>query len=85
MSIGQVNEGELEQRLGLVEMARSWSPRVISKLENATRSYLDDDLYWTVLVSPQCGCISSESVGVHPPKVRLARRYRQSARVFGGL
>jgi hypothetical protein len=45
MSIGQVNEEELEQRLGLVEIARSWSPRVISKLENAIRSYQDDDLY----------------------------------------
>jgi class 3 adenylate cyclase len=45
MSVGQVNEEELEQGLGLVEMARSWSPRVISKLENAIRSYQDDDLY----------------------------------------
>jgi hypothetical protein len=45
MSIGQLNEAELEQKLGLVEMARSWSPRVISKLENAIRNHEDDDLF----------------------------------------
>src|ERR1700731_2085882 len=64
MSIGQVNEGELEQRLGLVEMARSWSPRVISKLENAIRSYQDDDLYRfnPVRYAIQTGMAESEAI-----------------------
>ena len=66
MSIGQVNEGELEQRLGLVEMARSWSPRVISKLENAIRSYQDDDLYRfnPVRYAIQTGMAESEAIAL---------------------
>src|ERR1700738_5650546 len=66
MSIGQVNEGELEQRLGLVEMGRSWSPRVISKLENAIRSYQDDDLYRfnPVRYAMQTGMAESEAIAL---------------------
>ena len=66
MNIGQVNEGELEQRLGLVEMARSWSPRVISKLENAIRSYQDDDLYRfnPVRYAIQTGMAESEAIAL---------------------
>ena len=66
MSIGQVNEGELEQRLGLVEMARSWSPRVISKLENAIRSYQDDELYRfnPVRYAIQTGMAESEAIAL---------------------
>src|SRR5260370_4190835 len=66
MSIGQVKEGELEQRLGLGEMARSWSPRVISKLENAIRSYQDDDLYRfnPVRYAIQTGMAESEAIAL---------------------
>jgi class 3 adenylate cyclase len=66
MNIGQVNEEELEQRLGLVEMARSWSPRVISKLENAIRSYQDDDLYRfnPVRHAIQTGMAESEAIAL---------------------
>jgi class 3 adenylate cyclase len=66
MSIGQVNETELEQRLGLVEMARSWSPRVIAKLENVIRSYQDDDLYRfnPVRYAIQTGMAESEAVAL---------------------
>jgi len=66
MNIGQVNEEELEQRLGLVEMARSWSPRVISKLENAIRSYQDDDLYRfnPVQYAIQTGMAESEAIAL---------------------
>src|ERR1700751_5301370 len=66
MSIGQVNEGELEQRLGLVEMARSWSPRVIAKLENVIRSYQDDDLYRfnPVRYAIQTGMAESEAIAL---------------------
>jgi class 3 adenylate cyclase len=66
MSIGQVNEGELEQRLGLVEMARSWSPRVIAKLENVIRSHQDDDLYRfnPVRYAIQTGMAESEAIAL---------------------
>jgi len=66
MSMGQVNEAELEQRLGLVEMARSWSPRVISKLENVIRSYQDDDLYRfnPVRYAIQTGMAESEAIAL---------------------
>lgn len=66
MSIGQVNELELEQRLGLVEMAKSWSPRVISKLENAIRSREDDDLYRCnpVRYAIQTGMAESEAIAL---------------------
>jgi class 3 adenylate cyclase len=66
MSIGQVNEAELEQRLGLVEMARSWSPRVIAKLENVIRSYQDDDLYRfnPVRYAIQTGMAESEAIAL---------------------
>jgi hypothetical protein len=66
MSIGQVNEAELEQRLGLVEMARSWSPRVIAKLENVIRSYQDDDLYRfnPVRYAIQTGMAENEAIAL---------------------
>jgi class 3 adenylate cyclase len=66
MSIGQVNEEQLEQRLGLVEMARSWSPRVISKLENVIRNYQDDDLYRfnPVRYAIQTGMAESEAIAL---------------------
>jgi len=57
---------ELQQRLGLVEMARSWSPRVISKLENAIRSYQDDELYRfnPVRYAIQTGMAESEAIAL---------------------
>jgi hypothetical protein len=66
MSMGQVNEAELEQRLGLVEMAKSWSPRVIAKLENVIRSYQDDDLYRfnPVRYAIQTGMAESEAIAL---------------------
>ena len=66
MSVGQVNEEQLEQRLGLVEMARSWSPRVISKLENVIRNYQDDDLYRfnPVRYAIQTGMAESEAIAL---------------------
>src|SRR6516165_8511998 len=66
MSIGQVDEAELEQRLGLVEMARSWSPRVIAKLENVIRTYQDDDLYRfnPVRYAMQTGMAESEAIAL---------------------
>jgi class 3 adenylate cyclase len=66
MSSGQLNEGELEQRLGLVEMARSWSPRVIAKLENVIRSYQDDDLYRfnPLRYAIQTGMAESEAIAL---------------------
>jgi class 3 adenylate cyclase len=66
MKSGQMNEEELEQRLGLVEMARSWSPRVISKLENAIRSHQDDDLYRfnPVRHAIQTGMAESEAIAL---------------------
>jgi class 3 adenylate cyclase len=66
MSSGQVNEAELEQKLGLVEMARSWSPRIISKLENAIRNYPDDDLYRCnpIRYAMQTGMAESEAIAL---------------------
>ena len=66
MSIGQVDEAELEQRLGLVEMARSWSPRVIAKLENVIRTCQDDDLYRfnPVRYAMQTGMAESEAIAL---------------------
>src|SRR6185436_12032943 len=40
-----MNESELEQRLGVLEMARAWSPRVISKLEATIRGAADEELF----------------------------------------
>src|SRR5689334_19177573 len=40
-----VNENLLEDLLSKVEQVRSWSPRVISKLENHIRSADDDELF----------------------------------------
>jgi class 3 adenylate cyclase len=47
MSAGQpeVNEAVLEERLAALESARSWSPRVVSKLESLIRSGDDYDLF----------------------------------------
>jgi class 3 adenylate cyclase len=42
---GQINEQSLEDRLGVLETARSWSPRVISKLESHIRSADDRALF----------------------------------------
>ena len=40
-----LNEQVLEQRLAALESARSWSPRVVSKLESLIRSVDDYDLF----------------------------------------
>ena len=76
MNSGQVNEEELEQRLGLVEMARSWSPRVISKLENAIRSHQDDDLYRfnPVRHAIQTGMAESEAIALFLHATRAGPR-----------
>ena len=44
---GVIDEAFLDQRLGVVEQARSWSPRVISKLEALLRGE-DDASMWRV-------------------------------------
>jgi len=36
-----INESLLDEHLGKLESARTWSPRVISKLENFIRSAKD--------------------------------------------
>jgi class 3 adenylate cyclase len=41
----KVNESQLEEILVKVEQVRSWSPRVMSKLENHIRSAGDEDLF----------------------------------------
>jgi class 3 adenylate cyclase len=41
----KVDDAQLEESLAKVERARNWSPRVISKLENAIRTAGDDDLF----------------------------------------
>jgi hypothetical protein len=40
-----INEKLLEDRLGTLEAARSWSPRVVSRLEALIRSGEDDALF----------------------------------------
>jgi hypothetical protein len=40
-----INEKLLEDRLGTLEAARSWSPRVVSRLEALIRSGADDALF----------------------------------------
>ena len=41
----KVNDNTLEEALAKVERIRNWSPRVISKLENAIRTASDEDLF----------------------------------------
>ena len=41
----KVNDEPLEDMLGKVESMRSWSPRMISKLENSIRSADDAELF----------------------------------------
>ena len=41
----KVNDNMLEEALAKVEVVRSWSPRVISKLENSIRTSNDEDLF----------------------------------------
>ena len=41
----KLNDQQLDERLSLLEQARSWSPRVISKLETFIRSAPDFDLF----------------------------------------
>ena len=41
----KINETLLEECLSKVEQARTWSPRLISKLENTIRSAEDEDLF----------------------------------------
>ena len=40
-----IDEKKLEERLAVVEAARSWSPRVVSRLETLLRSGTDEALY----------------------------------------
>src|SRR4029077_12578412 len=40
-----INEKLLEDRLGTLEAARSWSPRVVSRLEAIMRSDEDDSFF----------------------------------------
>lgn len=42
---GEINEKLLDERLAALESARTWSPRVISKLESHTRSAGDGELF----------------------------------------
>ena len=41
----QTNEDLLDKRLAALELARAWSPRIISKLENHIRSAEDAKLF----------------------------------------
>ncbi|HLA41803.1 MAG TPA: DUF5939 domain-containing protein [Aggregatilineales bacterium] len=41
----EINEAYLDERLAKLEIVRSWSPRVISKLENTIRTADDYDLF----------------------------------------
>jgi len=41
----KVSQDRLEEALGTMEKARNWSPRVISKLENAIHTADDEDLF----------------------------------------
>jgi class 3 adenylate cyclase len=45
MANARIDEAQLENRLGVLEMARSWSPRVISRLESTIRNADDEDLF----------------------------------------
>src|ERR1700690_1552455 len=45
MSDSSLNETLLDEKLTLLESARSWSPRVISKLETMIRTADDYDLF----------------------------------------
>src|ERR1700743_362679 len=40
-----IDEKKLEERLGTLEAAKSWSPRVVSRLETLLRSDADEALY----------------------------------------
>ena len=40
-----VNEEALERALATIEGARSWSPRVVSRLEHQVRAARDEDLF----------------------------------------
>jgi len=44
---GKIDERVLDERLGVLECARSWSPRVMSKLENHIRTPEDVQLFRT--------------------------------------
>src|SRR4051812_36372006 len=41
----QVDEGTLDERLGQLEAARAWSPRVVSRLEALIRTGEDAELH----------------------------------------
>ncbi len=45
MDLLQVNDDRLEESLAKVEQARTWSPRLISKLENTIRTASDEALF----------------------------------------
>lgn len=45
MSTDTLNETVLDSKLAALEAARSWSPRLVSKLETAIRSSSDTELY----------------------------------------
>ena len=64
----ELNEGVLEERLGELEASRSWSPRVVSKLETLIRNGNDFDLF---RINPM-RFASDSSLAVH--------RARRSAR-----
>jgi hypothetical protein len=41
----QVNDDALEDALARIESARTWSPRVVSRLEHLVRTAADEDLF----------------------------------------
>ena len=41
----KVNEDALEEALATIEGARSWSPRLVSRLEHHVRAAPDEDLF----------------------------------------
>src|SRR5262249_11494649 len=45
VSSAMIDEEKLEKRLAVLEAAKSWSPRVVSRLETLLRSGTDEALY----------------------------------------
>src|ERR1700736_1483082 len=71
----RVDEAALEQRLGLLEMARSWSPRVVSRFESTLRNGDDEAVFSfnPVAYAAQTGMAEDEAIAlfVHATRAGL--------------
>ena len=54
---------------------RAWFRFTLKWIDSKTRSSRSIGQFWCAHCAAGRGCISDESVDVHPPKVRLARRW----------